>query len=962
MQAVPRFFDFRESRPIPQAGISGSPLSLSAGHAHFQRCRKSVTVVKMTADEIARLAMAKDPGEREGLVKALCGEDRSLLEEVELRLLFPSEVDQMAGRRIGPYQIIRRIGGGGMGAVYLAVRADEHYQKRVAVKLLHRGVADEEMISRFRHERQTLAALDHPNIVRLIDGGSTEDGLPYLVMDYVDGIPLIEYANARRLGLRQRLEIFRSICGAVHYAHQNLVIHRDLKPANIMVTADGTPKLMDFGVARLLASGDEQALAGTAGRRTMTLRYASPEQVRFTQITVATDIYSLGVVLYDLVAGRMPYVLQEEHALAMAYAICEQEPMPPSLAVTAQAAAAQNEPLAALKKRLAGDIDAIAVKCMRKSPADRYASVEQLSDDIRRHFENLPVLAHRSTIDYRLRKLIARNKLAAAGAAAALLLVIAGILGIAWEARRADSERRLAERRFADVRELANSFLFEFHDAISDLPGSTPARLLLVRKASEYLDKLARDAGNDLSLQVELSEAYGKLGDVQGNPYAPNLGDPQGALASYRKALDIAQAAERSHPKDARARRALAGAFQQAAEVMPMLGNLEESAAHRKKAVAIFEQLARESGTAARRIDLARAYDSLADVLGHPGLPNLGDSEGALSTYGKSLSEWDAALSMDRKNPVSRRGVAIMNMKIADMLANRGQLSEALDMYRRSREGMEALSAANPGNTTAQRNLSVIFRKLASAQADAGDSRSALDNYRAASSISESLAAADPNNAQARADLMLTWKRTGDLYYQTGNAASAMESYGKAIDSVEAMLRVAPENMEKRGQYADLLVLAGDLLVRSGQAGEGKRQTQRGLAMMKQLTERAEASPDDLQRYAEALTTAQPPDLRDAALAVQFAEQSASRTKYSDPDKLRTLAEAYFLAGNTPQAIQIGEKAMSLLPAPRPGQPSGALRRVIEQNVGKYRADKGTALQGDKGTAARERRSEGARE
>ena len=866
----------------------------------------------MTADEIVRLAMSKDPGERDALVKALCGEDTSLLEEVELRLLFPSEVDQMAGRRIGPYQIIRRIGGGGMGAVYLAVRADEHYQKRVAVKLLHRGVADEEMISRFRHERQTLAALDHPNIVRLIDGGSTEDGLPYLVMDYVDGIPLIEYANSHRLGLRQRLEIFRAICGAVHYAHQNLVIHRDLKPANILVTADGTPKLVDFGVARLLGSGGPQALGGTgAGRRTMTLRYASPEQVRFSQITVATDIYSLGVVLYDLVAGRMPYILQEENALAMAYAICEQEPTPPSIAVTAAAAAAQNEPLPALRKRLAGDIDAIAVKCMRKDPAERYASVEQLSADIRRHLGHLPVLAHRNTIDYRLRKLIARNKLAAAGAAAALLLVIAGMLGIAWEARRADSERRLAERRFADVREMANSFLFEFHDAISDLPGSTPARLLLVRKASEYLDKLGRDAGNDLSLQVELSEAYQKLGDVQGNPYAPNLGDPQGALTSYRKALDIAQAAERGHPKDQRARRALAGALQAAAEVMPMLGNLEESAAYRKKAVAIFEQLARESGTAARHIDLARAYDSLADVLGHPGLPNLGDAEGALNAYGKSLSEWETALSMDRKNPVTRRGVAIMNMKIADMLANRGQLSEALDMYRRSREGMEALSAANPGNTTAQRNLAVIYRKLAAAQVEAGDSQSALDNYHAAASISQALASADPNNAQARGDLMVTWKSMGDLYYQTGDLANSMESYGKAIDAVEALLRIAPDNTERRGQYAQLLVLAGDLLVHTGQAVEGKRQTQRGLTMMRQLTERAEASPDDLQRYAEALTTAEPADLRDAAMAVQYAEQSASRTKYSDPDKLRTLAEAYFLAGNTPQAIQVAQKATS---------------------------------------------------
>lgn len=890
----------------------------------------------MTADEIVQAAMAKDPSERDAFARALCGGSGDLLGEVELRLLFEEQGDSMAGRRIGQYQVLKRIGGGGMGAVYLAARADRQYEKQVAIKIVYGGQDNEEIVARFKHEQQTLAGLEHPNIVRLLDAGTTEDGKPYLVMDFIDGIPITEFADRNRLTVRQRLEMFRAVCLAVHYAHHNLVIHRDIKPGNILVGQDGVPKLLDFGIARLLRPGEVQHTGQTSiGRRTLTLRYASPEQVRFGQLTVSTDIYSLAVVLYELLTGRMPYALADVTALSMAYAICEQEPPAASLSVTPEAAALRSEPLDKLRAHIAGDLDAILAKAMRKDPAARYSSVAQFSDDIRCHLETLPVSAVKPSIDYRLRKAIVRNKVRAGAVAVAILLLIAGVFAVILEARRAEQQRQIAENRFSDVRELANSFLFEFHDAIKDLPGSTPARMLLVQKASAYLDKLAKDSGGDLSLQLELAEAYGKLGDVQGNPYAANLGDVQGALQSYRKALDIAWTAERAHPKDLRVRRVLALAWQQSAEVLPAIGNLEESAVDRRKAIAIFEALAKESATAPRLIDLARSYDSLGDVLGHPGLPNLGDGEGALASYRKSLEQWEAAANLDRKNQVARRGVAIMNMKIGDMVGQRGQWSETLELYRRAKDGLEAVSAASPGNATAMRNLGVVYRKLAGAQAETGDRVGARGNFSAASSIFDGLAAADPNNLQARMDQVITWKAAGDVENQDVNLAGAIAAYGKAVDAVDTMVSANPGNVERKGQLADLLLLVGDLLVRSGQPAEGRRQTERSLAVAKQLADRAEATPGDLHRMAYALVTAEPAVLRNGPLAVRYAEQAVDRSKWSDPIWVDTLAQAYFLAGDGAKASGTIGRALALLPA-EPGKPKSYTRQVLENHQAKF--------------------------
>jgi eukaryotic-like serine/threonine-protein kinase len=360
----------------------------------------------------------------------------------------------VVGRRIGPYKVTRELGRGGMGAVYLAVRADDQYQKQVAIKLVKAGMDSEQVLRRFRHERQILAGLDHPNITRLIDGGTTEEGLPYFVMEYIEGQEITEYCDHHHLSVVERLELFLTICAAVHYAHQNLVIHRDLKPSNILITATGVPKLLDFGIAKLLAPElFPQTVASTVtGQRLMTPEYASPEQVRGEVITTASDVYSLGVLLYKLLTGQHPYQLRNYLPQEILRVVCEEEPAKPSTAINRVEVitAAEHEIRVSqthdsqpekLRRRLKGDLDNIVLKALRKEPERRYSSVEQFAEDIRRHLAGLPVIARKDTLAYRSTKFIKRNKVAVAVALAFVLLTIGFIASLTVQAARITRER-----------------------------------------------------------------------------------------------------------------------------------------------------------------------------------------------------------------------------------------------------------------------------------------------------------------------------------------------------------------------------------------------------------------------------------------------------------------------------------------------------------------------------------------
>jgi serine/threonine protein kinase len=346
--------------------------------------------------------------------------------------------DPMVGRHLGVYKLGRRIGQGGMAAVFLAVRADGEFRQQVAIKLLLPGLDSHEVVRRLRTERQTLAGLDHPNIVKLLDGGSTLEGLPYLVMDYVEGSPIDEYCDSYKLSIEQRLRLFGKVCEAVQHAHQRLIIHRDLKPGNILVTAEGVPKLLDFGIAKVLEPTTGPPALTQTGTRCMTPAYASPEQVRGKSVTAATDIYSLGVVLYELLTGHRPYRLKERTASEMERAICEQEPENPSTAVNRVESETSSDGTRVtktpevvsetregqperLRRRLRGDLDNIVLKALEKEPTGRYSSVEEFGRDIDRHLRHLPVKASRSTLTYRTSRLVKRHKVEASAASVLVL-------------------------------------------------------------------------------------------------------------------------------------------------------------------------------------------------------------------------------------------------------------------------------------------------------------------------------------------------------------------------------------------------------------------------------------------------------------------------------------------------------------------------------------------------------------
>ena len=396
--------------------------------------------------EIFEAAAELNGPAREKVIVEACGSDHDLRREVQSLL----EADETANdfierpaatlprdllaefadetftpRRFGAYQTVCEIGRGGLGTVYLAARSDEQYQKEVAIKLLRRGLDTDDILRRFRNERQILARLDHPNIARLLDGGTTEEGLPYFVMEYVQGAPITAHCETSGPTTDERLQLFRTVCAAVTYAHQHLVIHRDLKPSNILVTSEGEVKLLDFGIAKFLGAEKETALHTAAEQRIMTPDYASPEQMRGESITTASDVYSLGVVLYELLTGRRPVRLTTHHPAEMARAVARSEPERPSVAV----------------KSLRGDLDNILLMALRKEPERRYASVQQFSEDLRRHLEGLPVVAHKDTVVYRGAKFLQRHWLGALATALIFATLLGGIFAFRREARMAEAQR-----------------------------------------------------------------------------------------------------------------------------------------------------------------------------------------------------------------------------------------------------------------------------------------------------------------------------------------------------------------------------------------------------------------------------------------------------------------------------------------------------------------------------------------
>ncbi len=776
-------------------------------------------------EEIFHTAVERNAAERDDYLTEACGDDAELRREVESLLAYettnpfqqairgaarsltieqglPQEPgDNLIGRRIGAYRITGLIGRGGMGAVYLGERDDAQFTQQAAIKIIKRGMDTDFIRDRFLRERQILASLDHPHIARLLDGGATEDGLPYFVMEHVDGVAITDYCEANRLSITERLKLFRQVCAAVQHAHQKLVVHRDLKPSNILVNHDGAPKLLDFGVAKLLASDAGQTQTATE-QRMLTPDYASPEQVRGRQITTAADIYSLGVVLYELLTHRRPHEFKTASPAEIERAICETEPAKPSDAVSLETVSAG--PTAKLQKQLAGDLDNIVMMAMRKEPERRYHSIEQFSEDIRRHLEGLPVSARADTFTYRAGKFVRRHRLVVAAAALVALSLIGGIVATTLAARTARAERARAERRFEQVRKLSNTFLFNFHDEIQYLPGSTRAREKVVRTALEYLDSLAREAGEDADLQLELADAYLRLGKAQGVRFTASLGQTGAALESFRKSMAHAQKAAAQLPNDPRPLKALAAAYTYVGVSQTGNGDLASGLETFREGARVAEQLERAPGIGQQEMS---AVIGLFEQKGEAELLAR-DIEALLLSYRKAL-QVDERMNAQFPNAPSRHSLSLRYARMGDALAEQGDLQATMENYRKAVGIRDELVRQHPDNTLFKRELALLYDWMghysgSPFKLNLGDRDAAEMYYRKCLAIAAELAAADPENAVAQMDLSFSYEHLADALADV-SPGQAAGLYRRALAITRALLEKSPREFRYRRRQATQL-------------------------------------------------------------------------------------------------------------------------------------------------------------
>jgi eukaryotic-like serine/threonine-protein kinase len=821
------------------------------------------------------------------------------------QLLVEDEAQAMIGQHIGLYKINREIGRGGMGTVYLATRDDDQYEKQVAIKVVKRGMDTDLVLARFRNERQILAGFDHPNIARLFDGGSTETGLPYFIMEYIEGQAIDEFCDTQRLSTASRLELFRTVCSAVQYAHQNLVIHRDIKPSNILVTAEGVPKLLDFGIAKLLHSEATQGAATTAiVQRLMTPEYASPEQVRGEHVTTVSDVYSLGVLLYELLSGHSPYQFKTLLPQDIAQVVSDSEPEKPSTVINRveevttggrkgrkltpeSVSKTRDGRPEKLRRKLAGDLDNIVLMSMRKEPPRRYSSVGQFSEDIRRHLEGLPVVARKATLSYRAAKFVRRNTVAVAAAGVISLIVIVGIAATGWETHVARGERARAEaagaraeRRFNQVRKLAHSVLFDYNEAIQDLPGSMPVRERLVKDALEYLDSLAGEANDDPSLQRELATAYEKVGDVQGRTLRANMGDTAGAKDSYRKALRIRETLAAANPKDSSARSDLADSYREFGRLLWKTSDTAGGLDNARKDVFLREALTAENPTNMQaRFSLGVSHADVGEILLEQGV-----TTGAAESLGRALTVFEALLAAEPSNEKYRLAVPFVYGKSSEVLLWQGDAVGALATSRKALALDTKLSSAYPMNTHYRQELGIDFEKVGNTLENLGDINGALESYRKELQIFEEQSATDPANAQFRSDLSSAHLKVGSMLARIGKSVDALVHQNKALAIREESARADPLDSWKRWDLIESYAKTSDALAKDGNAVAALDACRKTQALL------AETIDDPTSVYLRSYRAYASADVGEALTIIA----ASNRTASSERQGLRDTAEALY--------------------------------------------------------------------
>jgi len=682
------------------------------------------------------------------------------------------EMISFPDERIGSWKIIRQIGKGGMSTVYLAERADGSFSRSVAIKFLHGFAPGQELYSRMRAEQKILASLDHPHICRLLDAGVHSNGRPYFIMEYIDGLSIDKWCADQNLSIEQRLELFIQVCEAVSYAHQRLIVHRDIKPSNILVDKKGTVKLLDFGIAKFVQSSDQDRPVTKTGMEIMTPEYASPEQFKNQPITTSADVYALGQLLYLMLTGTLPYNFDGKSSFEVGKIVTESIPEKPSEKVLElHQAASKGSSFKGLSspqvaKKLRGDLDNIILKALRNDRERRYQSAEQLKNDISNYIRDKPVSARRESFAYVSKKFFLRHKTSVIATGVAALMLIGLTLFSVWQADIAESQKEIAERRSDNIREMANSLIFDLHDSVVNLPGSTPIRENIVAEAVSYLDQLAATEGADTNLLLDLAVAYQKIGDVQGNPTNNNLGRPSDALESYQKGLGFVQTVLNSEPDHIRGRELLANIYEKTADIQGELGNLSEAHASMLNSMGIYKNLSEEfPDNQYRQFSYTISLIKLGDLTGNPNFSNLGEREEALTIYQAAERVLLPIFNDQPDNVEYLKYMGILYERIGTVYESEQYIEEAIWSFEESMKLRRRLLEKAPYSTEYLRESAISHEKMADVHKSRNQLEESLYHYTEAHALFTRLADTDPKNSLAQRSLAISYIHLGDLFY-----------------------------------------------------------------------------------------------------------------------------------------------------------------------------------------------------
>ncbi len=879
--------------------------------------------------------------------------------------------------KIGHYKVKRLIAAGGMGAVYEAVQ--EQPRRTVALKIMKQGIASRSSLRRFEYESQILARLRHPGIAQVYEAGMHDDGtggVPYFAMEYIAGAKdLIEFARAKEMRTRERLELFILVCDAVHHGHQKGIIHRDLKPANILVDSNGQPKIIDFGVAR--ATDSDLAiptLQTDVGQLVGTVQYMSPEQIDADphDIDTRSDVYALGVVLYKLLTRKLPYDVSGTVIYEATRMIREETP----------------KRVSSFNKTLRGDVETIILHALEKDRDRRYQSALELAQDIRRFLDNRTILARPPSVVYQCRTFVKRNKVLVGGIAAVFVALVLGMVGTTSQWKRADeqkviaeAQRDLAQKRFDDVRQLGYTFITDIHDEIQDLDGTLEARKKLVNTALIYLDRLSADAGDDPLLRRELATAYDHVGDMHYSIRNPSLGDTKGALENFRKATQMREGLTEAFADDPSFLNEIASNHTRIGDVLRNTGRLAASLNEYKAGLAIREQLPDNTdyqrllsfslngvGLVLARLgrlsEASEHYERSLDIskklaarnaenplfqrslsvsygrVGHIYYDG-GDYRQALRRYQEQLRIREKLLAGDSTSTRFRRDVAVAHFYIARAHVNLDEPAEALGHGEHFLQVSKQGAAANPDDWRYTRDLAAAHEIVGRASLQMNDVDRARAHFEQYQAIIIPAWEKDPDNTQSRQHVAESHERMGDLHMHLGEHDRARSSYRESLAIWEELAAGDRDELQYRIERAKLTRKFGASVAGSDPA-EAQFRLESALDEYEELRsgqpEHANIRQELAETYVELSTLMA--DLDDPAAALRFAEQAIATTDRQTPRMLYALSTARHLTGEPGGAVEAAELALQLIEQRRQnGRMTERLQQSLEKDLNIYRQE-----------------------